>query len=129
MRTFVYAYFSCVGVVWFSLGLGLLITPAWMVEILERLLSDALRLFVLMLVGVVVSLTLMIGTEGLAFRGLWIVVGSVGLANGLFLIGAPLSQREAFLDWWFKRPFWVYRVWGVVVVGLATALAYGMISS
>jgi hypothetical protein len=128
VRAFVYAYFSCIGVVWFSLGLGLLITPAWMVEILERLLSDALRLFVLMLVEVVVSLTLMVGTEGLAFRGLWIVVGCIGLAKGLFLISAPLGRREAFLDWWFKRPFWAYRIQGIVLAGLATTLAYGIIS-
>ena len=126
MRTFVHAYFSCIGVVWFSLGLGLIIAPAWVVEILERLVSDEFRLFVLLQAGMVVSLTLVIGTGGVAFRIVWIVVGCVGLALGLFLVGAPLGRREALLDWWFKRPFWEYRAWGMVLVSLATALAYGV---
>jgi len=32
------------------------------------------------------------------------------------------------LDWWFKRPFWEYRVRGFVLVSLATTLAYGIIA-
>src|SRR5213594_908924 len=120
--------FSCVGVVWFALGLGLIIAPAWMVEIMERLVSDEFRLFVLIQVGMVINLALLIGTAGLTFRALWVVVGCVGLAKGLFLIGAPLGRREAVLDWWFKRPFWEYRVRGFVLVSLATTLAYGIIS-
>jgi hypothetical protein len=120
--------FSCIGVLWFSLGLGLIIAPAWVVELLERLVSDEFRLFVLIQMGMVISLLLVIGTGGLAFRALWIVVGCMGLAKGLFLISAPLGRREAFLDWWFKRPFWAYRTQGIVLAGLATTLAYGIIS-
>jgi len=115
-------------VVWFALGLGLIIAPAWMVEILERLVSDEFRLFVLIQVGMVINLALVIGTAGLTFRALWVTVGCVGLARGLFLIGAPLGRREAVLDWWFKRPFWEYRARGFVLVSLATTLAYGIIS-
>jgi hypothetical protein len=118
--------FSFIGVVWFSIGLGLIIAPAWAIEILERLASDELRQFVLVQVGMVISLILVIGTGGLAFRTVWIAVGCLGLAKGLFLIGAPLGRREAFLGWWFKRPFWEYRVWGIVLVSLATTLAYGV---
>ena len=126
MRAF---FFYFLGVLWFSVGMGLIIAQAWCIEILERLVSDEFRLFVLIQVGMVVSLALVIGTAGFAFRALWVVVGLVGLAKGLFLIGTSVGRREAMLDWWFKRPFWVYRVWGMVLVGLATALAYGMISS
>lgn len=118
--------FSFIGVVWLSIGLGLIIAPAWTIEILERLMSDEFRQFVLILVGMVISLILVIGTGGVAFRIVWIVVGCVGLAKGLFLVGAPLGRREALLDWWFKRPFWEYRAWGMVLVSLATTLAYGV---
>jgi len=118
--------FSFIGVVWLSIGLGLIIAPAWTIEILERLMSDEFRQFVLILVGMVISLILVIGTGGVAFRIVWIVVGCVGLAKGLFLVGAPLGWREALLDWWFKRPFWEYRAWGMVLVSLATTLAYGV---
>ncbi len=121
-------FFYCLGVVWFSVGMGLIIAQAWFIEILERLVSDEFRLFVLIQAGMVVSLALVIGTAGFAFRALWVVVGCVGLAKGLFLIWASVGRREAFLDWWFKRPFWVYRLWGMTLVGLATALAYGMMS-
>ena len=120
--------FSFIGVVWFSIGLGLIIAPAWAIEILERLASDELRQFMLIQVGMVISLILVIGTGGLAFRAVWIMVGSLGIAKGLFLIGAPLGRREAFLGWWFKRPFWEYRVWGIVLVSLATMLVYGVSS-
>ncbi len=120
--------FSFIGVVWFSIGLGLIIAPAWAIEILERLASDEFRQFVLIQAGMVISLILVIGTGGLAFRIVWIVVGCLGIAKGLFLIGAPLGRREAFLDWWFKRPFWEYRAWGIVLVSLATTLAYGVIA-
>lgn len=123
MREFL---FSFLGVVWFSIGLGLVIAPAWTIEILERLASDEFRQFVLIQAGMVISLILVIGTGGLVFRAVWIVVGCVGLAKGLFLIGAPIGRREAFLAWWFKRPFWAYRVWGLVLVSLATTLAYGV---
>ena len=61
-------------------------------------------------------------------RALWVVVGGVGLAKGLYLVGASVGKREAYLEWWFKRPFWVYRVLGMVLIGLATALAYGVLS-
>ena len=118
--------FSFIGVVWLSIGLGLIMAPAWTIEILERLMSDEFRQFVLILVGLVISLILVIGTGGVAFRIVWIVVGCVGLAKGLFLVGAPLGRREALLDWWFKRPFWEYRAWGMVLVSLATTLAYGV---
>ena len=118
--------FSFISVVWFSIGLGLVIAPAWAIVILERLASDELRQFVLIQVGMVISLILVIGTGGLVFRPVWIAVGCLGLAKGLFLIGAPLGRREAFLGWWFKRPFWEYRAWGLVLVSLATALAYGV---
>jgi hypothetical protein len=113
-------------VVWFSIGLGLVIAPAWTIEILERLASDEFRQFVLVQVGMVISLILVIGTGGLVFRAVWIVVGCLGLAKGLFLIGAPIGRREAFLEWWFKRPFWEYRAWGLVLMSLATTLAYGV---
>ena len=125
MRAFI---FSCLGVVWFSVGMGLIIAQAWFIEILERLVSDEFRLFVLIQAGMVVSLALVIGTAGFAFRAFWVVIGCVGLAKGLFLIGSSVGRREAILDWWFKRPFWEYRLWGFVLVGLATALAYGIIS-
>ena len=120
--------FTLVGVVWFSLGMGLIIAQAWFIDILERLLSDESRLFILVQVELVVSLVLLIGTHGLAFRGLWIAVGLAGVAQGLFFIWAPIGKREALLDWCVKRPFWEYRLAGVLLVGLATILAYGIIS-
>jgi len=110
------------------MGLGLIIAPAWAIEILERVVSDEFRQFVLVQIGMVISLILVIGTGGLAFRILWIVVGCVGIAKGVFLIGAPLGRREVFLGWWFKRPFWEYRLWGIALISLATALVYGVIS-
>ena len=45
--------FSFIGVVWFSIGLGLIIAPAWAIEILDRLASDEFRQFVLIQVGMV----------------------------------------------------------------------------
>lgn len=119
--------FTSVGVVWFSLGMGLIIAQAWMVEILERLMSDDFRLFVLIQVEMVVSLALVVGTAGFPFRIFWIVVGCLGLLKGLFLTWAPITRREAFLDWSLKRPFWEYRLCGLVLVALATVLAYGII--
>ena len=119
--------FTFLGVLWFSLGMGFIIVQAWFIEILERLLADEVRLFVLVQLQMILSLALVIGTTGFAFRLLWIVVGMLGLAQGLFLISAPIGRREAFLDWWFKRPFWEYRLCGLVLVGLATALAYAIV--
>jgi hypothetical protein len=118
--------FSFIGVVWFSIGLGLVIAPAWTIEILERVVSDEFRQFVLIQIWMVLSLILVIGTGGLLYHAVWIAVGCLGIAKGLFLIGASLGRREAFLDWWFKRPFWVYRLCGVVLVSLAVTLAYGV---
>jgi len=118
--------FSFIGVVWFSIGLGLVIAPAWVIEILELLASDEFLQFVLLQVGMVISLIVLIGTEGLRFRALWIVIGCAGIVQGLFLIGAPISRREAFLSWCFKRPFWEYRAWGFVLVSVSMALAYGV---
>jgi uncharacterized protein YjeT (DUF2065 family) len=120
--------FTFIGVVWFSLGMGLIIVQAWTVEILERLVSDDFRLFVVIQIEMVVSLALLIGTAGFAFRPLWIVVGLVGLLKGLFFTWAPIGKREALLDWFFKRPFWEYRLCGAVLVAVATVLAYGIIS-
>lgn len=119
--------FTFLGVLWFSLGMGFIIAQAWFIEILERLLADEVRLFVLVQLQMILSLALVIGTTGFAFRVLWIVVGILGLAQGVFLISAPIGRREAFLDWWFKRPFWEYRLCGLVLVGLATALAYAIV--
>jgi uncharacterized protein YjeT (DUF2065 family) len=120
--------FTFIGVVWFSLGMGLIIVQAWTVEILERLVSDDFRLFVVIQIEMVVSLALLIGTAGFALRPLWIVVGLVGLLKGLFFTWAPIGKREALLDWFFKRPFWEYRLCGAVLVAVATVLAYGIIS-
>jgi hypothetical protein len=112
---------------WFSLGMGLIIAQAWSIEILERLISDDFRLFVLAQLGIVVSLALIIGTTGFPFRVFWIIVGVVGILKGLFLTWGPISKREAVLDWFVKRPFWEYRLYGMMLVGLATALACSLI--
>jgi hypothetical protein len=122
--------FTAVSVMWFSLGMGLIIAPAWTVEIFERLMSDEFRLFVLSHLEMIVSLVLIVavGTSGfpLRLRVFWIVVCCLGLLKGLFLIWAPITRREAFLDWSLKRPFWEYRVCGLILVVLATGLAYGI---
>ena len=116
--------FTTIGVVWFSLGMGLIIAQAWTVEILERLMSDDFRLFVLIQLEMIVSLALVVGTTGFPFRIFWIALGGLGLLKGLFLTWAPIGRREAFLHWSLKRRFWEYRVCGVILVALATALAY-----
>ena len=108
--------------------MGLLIAQAWTVEIIERLMSDEFRLFLLIQFEMIISLALIVGTAGFPFRPFWIVVGCVGLLKGLFLTWAPLGRREAFLDWSVKRPFWEYRVCGIILVALATALVYGISS-
>ena len=107
--------------------MGLIIAQAWTVEIFERLMSDDFRLFALVQLEMVVSLTLVVGTAGFPFRVFWIILGVLGLLKGLFLTWAPISRREAFLDWSLKRPFWEYRLCGLILVGLATALVYGII--
>ena len=111
----------------FSLGMGLMIVQAWTVEILERLMSDDFRLFVLVQLEMVVSLALIVGTTGFPFRLFWILLGCAGLLKGVFMTWAPITRREAFLDWSLKRPFWEYRLCGVILIGLATALVYGII--
>jgi hypothetical protein len=118
--------FTTIGVLWVSLGMGLIIAPAWTVEIVERVISDEFRLFALIQLGMIVSLALIVGTIGLHFHGLWIVLGCVGLLKGLFFTWAPIGRREAVLDWALKRPFWQYRVCGVILVALATMLAHGI---
>jgi len=107
--------------------MGLIIAPAWTIEILERLMSDDVRLFVLIQLEIIVGLALVVGTGGFPFRMFWIVVGCLGLLKGLFLTWAPIGKREAFLDWSLKRPFGEYRVCGIILVGLATVLVYGII--
>jgi hypothetical protein len=106
--------------------MGLIIAPAWTVVIVERVISDEFRLFVLIQLGMIVSLALVVGTTGLNFHGLWIVLGSIGLLKGLFFTWAPIGRREAVLDWTLKRPFWEYRTCGLILVALATLLAYGI---
>jgi hypothetical protein len=118
--------FTVVAVIWFSLGMGLIIAQAWTVEIIERLLSDEFRLFMLIQFEMIISLALIVGTAGFPFRLFWIVLGCLGLLKGLFLTWAPLGRREAFLDWSVKRPFWEYRICGIILVALATALVYGV---
>ena len=111
---------------WFSVGMGLLIAPAWTVVIVERVISDEFRLFVLTQLIMIASLALIVGTTGLHFHGLWIVLGCIGLLKGLFFTWAPIGRREAVLDWALKRPFWQYRVCGIILVALATMLAHGI---
>jgi hypothetical protein len=118
--------FTTIGVLWFSLGMGLIIAPAWTVEIVERVISDEFRLFVLTQSAIIVSLALVVGTTGLHFHGLWIVLGCIGLLKGLFFTWAPIGRREAVLDWALKRPFWEYRVSGIILVALATMLAHAI---
>ncbi len=123
MRWFV---FTTIGVLWLSLGMGLIIAPAWTVEIVERVISDEFRLFALIQVGMIISLALVVGTTGLPFHGFWIALGCLGLLKGLFFTWAPLGRREAVLDWILKRPFWEYRVCGLLLIAIATMLAQGI---
>lgn len=123
MRWFV---FTSIAVMWFSLGMGLIIAPAWTTVITESIISDEFRLFVLIQLGMIMSLALVVGATSLHFHGFWIVIGCIGLLKGLFFTWAPISRREAMLDWALKRPFWEYRLCGIILIVMAAMLVYGI---
>ncbi len=81
--------FTTIGVLWCSLGMGLIIAPAWTVVMLEGVITDEFRQFVLIQLGIIVSLALLVGTTGLHFHGVWIVLGCIGLLEGLFFYVGP----------------------------------------
>lgn len=116
------ALLGLISLAWAVAGTAMTVIPAWWSAWVSRVVQDPLGRFLLTQAMILGGLVLMLGSASLLGYWLWMPFGLLGVVNALALIGAPQPARERILQWLGRRPLWVHRVAGVMMVALATLL-------
>lgn len=48
------------------------------------------------------------------------IIGSIVFIKGILGILIPDKLMRAVIEWWINLSLWVYRVWGIVMLGIGT---------
>jgi len=72
------------------------------------------------------GLVLLVATQGIAYQPLWIVVGLLMVAKGIFLYAGSDLWRLRIVKWCLEREPVEYRMWGLGLVTLSILLLDAM---
>ena len=104
---------------WMADGVALLAVPKGIIGILKTSLKASPSLLTWSGLAAVLGITLLFGSNGLAYQPLWILVGLGMIVKGAFLVWAPDPLKEVVLEWCLNREPIDYRFWGLGLCALS----------
>ncbi len=119
--------FGVICVTWMVVGLILTVAPSLWVDFVQKMLIDTWQRFWVAQGMLLMGLVLIIGTAPLQGFWLWVGCGVLIVVKACILLGASVAFRDRFTAQAKSWPWWVYRVSGVLMLGLAVLLAADII--
>ena len=110
-------------VVWGAWGLLFVIMPTQAITWTKSFFFDVGRRFWIALAVLLIGLLLIIGTESLEGRWLWVACGGISVLKACWLLGASESCRDRAWQYCSRWPTWLLRCDGVIILALAVLLA------
>jgi hypothetical protein len=112
--------------IWAADGLALLVAPRQVITRTREALHAAPALLRWEGLAICLGVLLLVGSQGLAYRPLWLLTGTAMVAKGLFLATGPERWRQPVLDWCLHREDVDYRFWGLALCTLALLLLHAL---
>jgi uncharacterized protein YjeT (DUF2065 family) len=112
--------------IWVADGLALLVAPRQVITRTRGVLNAAPALLRWEGLAICLGVLLLVGSQGLAYRPLWLITGVAMVAKGLFLAAGPERWRQPVLDWCLRREDVDYRFWGLALCTLALLLLHAL---
>jgi hypothetical protein len=107
---------------WMADGVALLIAPERMISSLRRSLIAAPGFLKWGGVAAVLGIFLLLGTRGVPYQPLWIIVGLSMVGKGIFLYAGSDLWRLRIVKWCLERELVDYRIWGLGLCALSVLL-------
>ena len=56
----------------------------------------------------------------------WLIltIGLLSAGGSILFCFLPFKKIQAYLQWWIKRPLWLYRIWGILAAAFGGLLMY-----
>ncbi len=107
---------------WMADGVALIFAPQRMVATLRQSVSVAPGFIKWGGIAAILGIFLIIGTNGIPYRPLWLVVGMSMIVKGVFLYAGPDRWRLRIVKWCLEREPVDYRMWGLGLCALSVLL-------
>ena len=107
---------------WMADGVALLVAPERMVGTLRQSLIAAPGFLKWGVLAAFLGIFLIVGTAGLSYQPLWVLVGLSMFAKGVFLYAGSDRWRLRIVKWCLEREPIEYRIWGLGLCTLSVLL-------
>ena len=110
---------AAVAGIWMADGVALLVAPRPIITRVREALALAPSLLRWEAAAAGLGVALVLGTEEMLYRPLWMATGAAMILKGLFLVWGPEVWRGRFVEWCLQREDVDYRFWGLGLCTLA----------
>ena len=107
---------------WMADGLVLLVAPLRVIALLKESLAVSPSIINWSGISAVLGVILLFQISELPYHPLWLVIGLVMVAKGLFFLLASLEYRHLIVKWCVNREAVDYRFWGLALCTLSVLL-------
>ena len=111
---------------WMADGVALLVAPERMIATLRQSLIAAPGFLKWGVIAAFFGIFLIVGTQGLSYQPLWVLVGLSMVVKGVFLYAGPDRWRLSIVKWCLEREPVDYRIWGLGLCVLSVLLLDAM---
>ncbi len=107
---------------WMADGMALICSPERVVATVRQSLGASPGFLRWGGLAAVLGVLLLVGTRGIAYQPLWMVVGVSMVVKGIFLYAGSDPLRLSIVQWCLAREPVDYRIWGLGLCTLSVLL-------
>jgi len=104
-------------------GVTALFRPDWMKKIITFVSKGKLVYFIAG-IKIIIGIIFLVLATNCKLPPVIIVIGILSAGGATLFCMLPFSKITAYMEWWKKRPLWIYRVWGVAAAIFGGLLMY-----
>ncbi len=107
---------------WMADGVALIFSPERLIATLRQSIGASPGVLRWGGLAAFLGVLLLVGTRGIAYQPLWLVVGFSMIVKGVFLYAVPDLWRLRIVKWCLEREPVDYRIWGLGLCTLSVLL-------
>lgn len=107
---------------WMADGVALIFSPERVIGTLRQSLVTSPSFLRWGGLAALLGVFLLVGTRGIAYQPLWVIVGLSMIAKGVFLYAGSDLWRLRIVKWCLEREPMDYRIWGLGLCTLSVLL-------